>query len=338
MTKQSSNENLDSKTNPKMNVKKETNNSEPKTDLKKKKGSKNRHLVSETNSELKSDPNNENFKSKSNESVKWKKGKSSDSKIDSKEKGNKHRNKDSESKSQFNEKGNSGNGNVESKIQSYSKKSLTFKDNPNRKEKNDTKNNSKSDSDPKVEVEKNSNENLMSITNVRGKFEKEDQDNLQSKSNSKAKGKITKNKTTPPKGHKVNQVPAKAERNQTEIALKTLKIKAIGKYKKKLRDLTNKTLTNIFFVFKEDESNETEASRTPGVNFVNVFCAHFSYERCFSSYILYKKFARLTLMKLTAGVNFINILLSTFLYKSASLSLQFSFEFFWQKNFCARTA
>ena len=44
----------------------------------------------------------------------------------------------------------------------------------------------------------------------------------------------------------------------------------------------------------------------PGVNFINVKRAHFSYERLFSSYVLalnelsYEKFARLTLMKLTA--------------------------------------
>jgi len=43
----------------------------------------------------------------------------------------------------------------------------------------------------------------------------------------------------------------------------------------------------------------------PGVNFIDVKRAHFSYERLFSSYVLalnelsYKKFARLTLMKLT---------------------------------------
>jgi len=44
-----------------------------------------------------------------------------------------------------------------------------------------------------------------------------------------------------------------------------------------------------------------------GVNFINIKCAHFLYERLFSSYVLalnklsYKKIARLTLMKLTAG-------------------------------------
>jgi hypothetical protein len=42
----------------------------------------------------------------------------------------------------------------------------------------------------------------------------------------------------------------------------------------------------------------------PGVNFINVKCAHFLYELLFSSYVLalnkllYEKFACLTLMKL----------------------------------------
>jgi len=46
---------------------------------------------------------------------------------------------------------------------------------------------------------------------------------------------------------------------------------------------------------------------TPGVNFINVLRTNFSYERRFSSYVLalsknlYKKFARLTLIKLTPG-------------------------------------
>ncbi len=46
-----------------------------------------------------------------------------------------------------------------------------------------------------------------------------------------------------------------------------------------------------------------------GVNFINVKRANFSYEHRFSSYVLalsknlYKKFARLTLMKLTEGRN-----------------------------------
>ncbi len=47
------------------------------------------------------------------------------------------------------------------------------------------------------------------------------------------------------------------------------------------------------------------AQWNPGVNFINVKRAHFSYERQFSSYVLalnelsYEKRARLTLMKLT---------------------------------------
>jgi len=46
---------------------------------------------------------------------------------------------------------------------------------------------------------------------------------------------------------------------------------------------------------------------TPGVNFINILRTHFLYKRRFSSYILalnkllYKKFACLTLMKLTAA-------------------------------------
>jgi len=50
---------------------------------------------------------------------------------------------------------------------------------------------------------------------------------------------------------------------------------------------------------------------TTGVNFINIKCANFSYKtffgQLFSSYMyikkrrLYKKFAHLTLMKLTAG-------------------------------------
>jgi len=51
----------------------------------------------------------------------------------------------------------------------------------------------------------------------------------------------------------------------------------------------------------------TEFASTVGVKFINVKRAHFSYKRLFSSYVLtlnklsYKKFARLTLMKLTVG-------------------------------------
>jgi len=62
-----------------------------------------------------------------------------------------------------------------------------------------------------------------------------------------------------------------------------------------------------------------------GVNFINILRARFSYEHLFSSYdlalneLLYEKFARLKLMKLTAGVNFINILRARFSYESAFL-------------------
>jgi len=48
--------------------------------------------------------------------------------------------------------------------------------------------------------------------------------------------------------------------------------------------------------------------KSEGVNFINIKCAHFLYERLFSSYVLalnkllYKKFPRLTLMKLTEGL------------------------------------
>jgi hypothetical protein len=53
---------------------------------------------------------------------------------------------------------------------------------------------------------------------------------------------------------------------------------------------------------------------TPVVNFISVKRAHFSYEHCFSSYvlalskILHEKFVRKTVMKLTPDVNFTNIL------------------------------
>jgi len=53
---------------------------------------------------------------------------------------------------------------------------------------------------------------------------------------------------------------------------------------------------------------------TIGVNFINIICMNFLYERRFSSYVLallknlYIKFARITLMKLTTGVNKNNIL------------------------------
>jgi len=52
---------------------------------------------------------------------------------------------------------------------------------------------------------------------------------------------------------------------------------------------------------------------TTGVNFINIVRTNISYEHHFSSYVLallknlYKKCARITLMKLTTGVNFTNI-------------------------------
>jgi len=79
------------------------------------------------------------------------------------------------------------------------------------------------------------------------------------------------------------------------------KIKSKDKDKNKMLDDTPP-----FFDFT------TLKSRT-GVNIINILHANFSYERLFYSYILalnelsYKKFARLTLMKLTRGVNIINI-------------------------------
>ncbi len=64
---------------------------------------------------------------------------------------------------------------------------------------------------------------------------------------------------------------------------------------------------------------------TQGVNFINIFRSHFSYEtsfqQLFSSYVLalaknsYKKCARKTLMKLTTGVNFINVKRANFSYE-----------------------
>ncbi len=58
--------------------------------------------------------------------------------------------------------------------------------------------------------------------------------------------------------------------------------------------------------------------KTPAVNFINVFarvfCAHFSYERLFSSYVLgtSKKRAWKTLVKLTPRVNFTNVFCARF--------------------------
>jgi len=97
----------------------------------------------------------------------------------------------------------------------------------------------------------------------------------------------------------------------------------------------------------------------PGVNFINVLCTNFLYERHFSSYILalsenlYKKFARLTLMKLTAdvkedeklwifstGVNFINILCTTFAHvEPISVKKKFkSSVFFYAFGICSTKA
>ncbi len=64
-----------------------------------------------------------------------------------------------------------------------------------------------------------------------------------------------------------------------------------------------------YFGFRSNffDSNQGIGKCNSGVNFINVKRAHFLYECLFSSYILalnelsYKKFARLTLMKLTAG-------------------------------------
>jgi len=56
--------------------------------------------------------------------------------------------------------------------------------------------------------------------------------------------------------------------------------------------------------------------KTLGVNFTNVFCAHFLPALFVRSY---EKFASLTLMTLTVGVNFINVIWARFSYKSAFL-------------------
>jgi len=62
----------------------------------------------------------------------------------------------------------------------------------------------------------------------------------------------------------------------------------------------------LSLLFRSLEHRASQRSRRPGVNFISVKRAHFSYERLFSLYVLalnelsYEKFARLTLMKLTA--------------------------------------
>jgi hypothetical protein len=72
----------------------------------------------------------------------------------------------------------------------------------------------------------------------------------------------------------------------------------------KRRALYNEKFLSL--LFRSLEHRASQRSRRPGVNFINVKRAHFSYERLFSSYVLalnelsYEKFARLTLMKLTA--------------------------------------
>jgi len=90
-----------------------------------------------------------------------------------------------------------------------------------------------------------------------------------------------------------------------------------SKIGKKLTPIIEWPLSMIFFVSDHPNflswhwSSCTVRLYTilPGVNFINVLRTNFLYEHCFSSYVLalsknlYKKFARLTLMKLTAGYN-----------------------------------
>ncbi len=73
--------------------------------------------------------------------------------------------------------------------------------------------------------------------------------------------------------------------------------------------------------------------------FLRAFFVRTSFWQLFSSYIrlglgakiLYKKCARLTLMKLTTGVNFINVLSTRFSYENEFLQLRSSLLFFGAK-------
>jgi len=79
-----------------------------------------------------------------------------------------------------------------------------------------------------------------------------------------------------------------------------------------------------------------------GVNFINiyarVFCTKFWRQsrnitrKAAKKDVLYEKFVRLTLMKLTLGVNFTNILRAAFWYESVLLS----FSLLWQTNIVAK--
>jgi len=79
-------------------------------------------------------------------------------------------------------------------------------------------------------------------------------------------------------------------------------------------------------------------NRNIGVNFINVLRTNFSYEPRFSSYVLalnkllYKKFARLTLMKLTAGRKISLYIKAKRQFFFSTSYLIFVFELFFQDN------
>ena len=89
------------------------------------------------------------------------------------------------------------------------------------------------------------------------------------------------------------------------IAIAIISVTMGGEVVKNCPKLRDKRLVGLF---------DAEFS-LPGVDFTNVFRAHFSYEHLFSSYLLfclYKKRAQKTLVKLTpGGCNSTNFLLES---------------------------